>query len=200
MKNNLPLIIAAFVIVIGAAVWFSQKPPSEVAPPVTAPVVATTTVSEKPTAPSGGSAAPATPAAPTTPGINVGTATIWKTYRNADWGITFDYQPVWQVEAVKSKDGARVDQIILSAKEGNIYVSRKIPIAEPAQLKYLTSTKVIAGQQVKVHDYTKPNEIYAYYLNFVIPVDGIDYYVSISSFEASRKFADSFIEGIELKQ
>ncbi len=201
MKNNLPLIIAAFVIVIGAAVWFSKTPSAEPAPEVSAPVIATTTMPSKPAAP----ATPSAPAAPTpgtsvVPGIGVAVTTVWKTYRNDDWGIVFDYQPVWQTQAIKSKNGARIEQLTFSAKEGNIFLSRDIPVAEPAGLKYRTSTRVIAGQKVEVHEYTKPNEIYGSYVFFVLPVNRVDYYISISTFDSSKKFADDFIAGIEVKQ
>jgi hypothetical protein len=53
---------------------------------------------------------------------------------------------------------------------------------------------------VEVHEYTKPNEIYGSYVFFVLPVNRVDYYISISTFDSSKKFADDFIAGIEVKQ
>lgn len=201
MKNNLPLIILAFVVVIGAALWFSRTPAPTA--PVAVPTIGTTTETSSnapvTTAQGGTGATPAAPAKPTTGGIQVGAAQIWKAYRNPDWDIVFDYNTEWNSEAVRSEDGKRIDQIAFSGKEGNIRVSREIPIANPAGLTYETSTRTIAGKEVNVREYKNPNEIYEYYLSFTLPVGNKDYYVSISSFEPSKKFADVFIKSIELQ-
>ena len=198
MKNNIPFIIVAFIVVIIAAVWFSQKSdfPALVEDiPSATPDTPTIVEKEAPTAPlptntSGNSGL--------LPGVSVANQTLWNVFMNERWDITFRYKPEWEIGLTKSENGA-VDQVSFLNDEASILLSRKMSIAEPSLLTYKTYTRMVAGQKVEVHEYTQPNEPYLYYLYFTLTADRTDYSVSIKSLVSSKKHADDFIEGIKVK-
>lgn len=198
MKNNMPLIILAFVVVIGGALWFSQKSMAP-APTTHTPVVATGTSPLGTGEPAVPLAPPALPGPTLPPGIQITGQTIWNIFTNDRWDISFRFKPEWKRELTKSETGA-VDQVNISNDDAFIFLSRKINVAEPSLIQYKTYTRTVAGQRVEVHEYTKPNETYAYYLYLTLIADGTNYYVSIKSFTPSKKHADEFLEGIRLKK
>ncbi len=193
MKNNIPLFILGLVVV-ATVVWFLTRPEALQAPLDTATATSTETagleekgipdVAPAPQAPSGG--------------LTVVAQTVWKNYVNELWKIEFKYKPEGQLSVIKSKAGD-IDQITITSSDMNVFLSRNIRVAEPALLDFKSYDRTIAGQKIEVHEYTKPNEDYAFYLFFVLPVGGDKYYISINSITDSKQPAYDFINRITVK-
>lgn len=199
MKKKLPYIIGAFIVVIGAALWFSQKPEEEPVALETSPIA----TSSMPAFAPGSSAAAAPtsvpagmPALPT--GVAVTNQTLVKTYNNPSWALSFTYMPEWKQDNVTNEKG-EATQVHLSSDGGTFLISKDLSIAQPSLVKYTTSTRTIAGQSVEVRTYTSPNDKYAYYLYFTIVAGGDDYHFSLKSYEASKEETDTFIKRIKVK-
>lgn len=191
MENKIPLCILGLAIV-GTALWFFTKPETSHAPLDAAPLATTTeAVMEEQEASSVTTPQPSG-------GLQVIKQEVWKNYVNELWKIEFKYKPEGKLSVIKSKTG-EVDQITIASADMNVFLSRNIPVAEPALLPFKTSKRRIAGQDITVHEYTKPNENYAFYLFFVLPVGDDEYHISINSITDSKQPSNDFINRITIK-
>jgi hypothetical protein len=197
MKKKIPLIILAFVVVAGAALWFSQKDPvatnqepADIAP---LPTIATSSLPGVATTPAalaeqtGGSIVP-----------KVSGQTVWRIITADNWDIVFKIQTSWKVSGVYTED-KKLSQVSIGGDSADFFVSRNVHIAEPSKLAYTTTTRTIAGKSVTVHVFEKPNAKYAYYEYFSLPVGTDTYYFQVKSAVASKKEEQDFIDFIALK-
>lgn len=141
---------------------------------------------------------PTAPAAPASGQLKILKNTTIRTFNEPNWHFVFSAPAEWDFGTVKDTDGD-IEQIQFESEGGNIRVSREDPIAEPSLLIYKTEMKSIAGAQVSVHRYEKPNEKYAYYLYFTLESGNYQYYVSLKSVDSASAFADEFLSRIVAK-
>lgn len=195
MKKKIPLFILALVVIAGAA-WLLSRPSPSLAPSDGIPTATTTVLTQEGT----GSPSVATPVPPGLPsGAQVVKQTIWQPYSNSAWELGFRYQSEWEVsEGVPDEDGD-ITQVSVSTPDAAMLLTKELPIAEPSRLEVKTYMRTVANQEVEVHEYTKPNDTYAYYLYFTITLGNDEYYVSIKSYGAATKPVDDFISRIVVK-
>lgn len=199
MKMKLPYIIGLFILVIGAALWFSQKPLAEPAESDFSPIATSSLPVGTPNGPTKPTTPPVSPSTSGLPvGVSVKSQTVLKTYTNPSWNVAFTYMPEWKQDNV-TNDTGEVTQVRLASDTGTYLISKDTSIAQPSLLKYTTSTRTIAGQSVEVRTYKNPNDTYAYYLYFTVVAGKDDYHFSIKSYESSKTETDTFIERIKVK-
>ncbi len=113
--------------------------------------------------------------------------------------MRLSYDPDWKFGYATSTKNGKVSQVSFAGEEATVLVSKDMPIAEPSRLEYATHVETIAGQEVSVHEYTNPNEQYAFYEYFALTAGNDTYYFSIKSTSKVKAPTDAFIDRITLK-
>ncbi|MCI0597737.1 hypothetical protein L0Y34_01550 [Candidatus Parcubacteria bacterium] len=191
MKEHLPLILVALLVLAALVLWLLI--PSPAASPTDGLPSGTTTVPALPE-----EEAASVPKAPASGGIGIVKQTTLQVFSHESWAIELRSDLAWKM-SVETSAAEEVIRVSYTGTDTNVIVSKDMPIGEPANLSPETYTRSIAGQEVEVHEYTKPNEKYAYYLFFTLRAGGDDYAFSIRSFVESKEPADDFIDRITVK-
>jgi hypothetical protein len=197
MKKYVPYAVLALLVLAG--VYFLMTGGPVVAPQaesLTEEQEATSTPSVEEAAPVSQASSPGGISLPE--GLQIVKQTAWATFNDAAWDFSFKYQSTWGLSTGKGGDEA-INQANLTTGEGTILITREVPIAQPALLKYETSMRTVAGQEVEVREYVKPKDKYAYYLYATLS-DGNDlYFISIKSYVESKEWAEDFLDRVAAK-
>lgn len=189
-KNYYPLVGVGGLMVLGLLWWVFQGAPAE-APVPESPTSQTPTLPALPAiqepSPSQGAS-----------GITVVEQTILRTFNHPKWHLIVSMPSEWEFATTREADGD-ISAVSFSSSEGNVYVSREDPIAEPSLVSFTTSTRTVAGQSVEVRRYANPNETYASYLYFTLEYGNYQYYVSVRSIDPTDAFISDVLEGLTSK-
>lgn len=197
LKNHTLLIALAAAIGILAIIGVISSRPSEgtPTPQEEAPAALPESVEEKE---GGGTKAPSAPTNATPPGA-ITSYTVWKTFVQDDWGISFKVVDSWELSTNDAVKDGEINQVSIDAGAFTALITEDVNIAEPARVSSRTYERTIAGREIEVREYTNPNDSYAYYLFFTISVGNDDYRFSIKSIESDRTKVDSFLSRISIK-
>jgi len=177
MKKYVPLIVASVVIIGFVAYLVMHNPaPVTVLPEEEIP----TSISEASTT------APGT----TEKGPSGLVARAVATFPG--WKISLKFDPSWDVT---EQSGT----VFISSPTVNFLVNRNQEIGEPAGLEVTSKTRVVAGQTVMVRRFNNPNEDFAFYEYFSLPVGTDTYYFKAKGKTASDADVAVFLGGVTKK-
>ncbi len=178
MKKYIPAVVA-FLVIILAFFAFTQVGKAPETPSLAEGNMGTTTEEETPSAPWHDPSVGLNPSA-------TGVLT------SSDWKIAMTIGLSW----VTSRAG---ETLFVHAENASFTINEDKPIAKPQLIPFRTETRTIAGQSVVVTIYDNPDEEYANFEFFELPLGNDTYYFKAKSTVANDPDYARFYSGIKIK-